>query len=33
VVSDIHAEMASTGLELGAEHWQQKEAAAVHCYT
>jgi hypothetical protein len=33
VVSDVDAEMASTGLELEAEHWQWMEAAAAHRYT
>jgi hypothetical protein len=33
VVSDVDADTASTGLELKAEHWQQTEAAAAHCYT
>ena len=32
-VSDVEADMASTGLELKAEHWQRKEAAAAHRYT
>jgi hypothetical protein len=32
-VSDVDAETASTGLELEAEHWQRKEAAAAHRYT
>ena len=29
IVSDVEADMASTGLELEAEHWRQKEAAAA----
>jgi hypothetical protein len=33
VVSDVDVETASTGLELEAEHWQQKEAAAARRYT
>jgi hypothetical protein len=33
VVSDIDVDTASKGLELEAEHWQQKEAAAACCYT
>jgi hypothetical protein len=33
VVSDIDADMASTGLELEAKHWQRKEAAAARRYT
>jgi hypothetical protein len=33
VVSDVDVEMASTGLELEAEHWQWGEAAATRCYT
>ena len=33
VVSDVKVDTASTGLELEAEHWQQKEAAAARRYT
>jgi hypothetical protein len=33
IVSDIDANTASTGLELEAEHWQRKEAAAARRYT
>jgi hypothetical protein len=33
VVLDVGVEIASTGLELEAEHWQQKEAAAACRYT
>jgi hypothetical protein len=33
VVPDVDAETASARLELKAEHWQRKEAAAAHCYT
>jgi hypothetical protein len=33
IVSDVESDMASTGLELEAEHWQRKEAAAAHRYT
>jgi hypothetical protein len=32
IVSDVEADTASTGLELEAEHWQRKEAAAARCY-
>jgi hypothetical protein len=33
IVSDVEAKTALTGMELEAEHWQQKEAAAAHRYT
>jgi hypothetical protein len=33
VVSEVEADTASTGLELEAKHWQQKEAAAARRYT
>jgi hypothetical protein len=33
LVSDVDPDTASTGLELEAEHWQRKEAAAARCYT
>jgi hypothetical protein len=33
ILSDVEADMASTGLELKAEHWQQKEATAACRYT
>jgi hypothetical protein len=33
IVSDVEADTASTGLELEAEHWQWKEAAAARRYT
>jgi cell division protein ZapA (FtsZ GTPase activity inhibitor) len=33
IVSDVEANTASTGLELEAEHWQRKEAAAARRYT
>jgi hypothetical protein len=33
IVSDVKADTASTGPELEAEHWQQKEAAAARWYT
>jgi hypothetical protein len=33
IVLDFEADMASTGQELKAEHWQRKEAAAACCYT
>jgi hypothetical protein len=33
VILDVDAETASTGLELEAEQWQRKEAAAAHRYT
>jgi hypothetical protein len=33
IVSDVEADTASTGLELEAEHWQRKEAAAARRYT
>jgi hypothetical protein len=33
IVSDVEADMASTGLELKAEHWQRKEAAVACRYT
>jgi hypothetical protein len=33
IVSDVDADTASTGLELEAEHWQRKEAAAARHYT
>jgi hypothetical protein len=33
IVSDVEANTASIGLELEAEHWQQKEAEAARRYT
>jgi hypothetical protein len=33
IISDVEADTASTGLELEAEHWQRKEAAAARRYT
>jgi hypothetical protein len=33
IISDVDADTASMGLELEAEHWQWKEAAAVRHYT
>jgi hypothetical protein len=33
IVSDVEADTASTGLEIEAEHWQRKEAAAARRYT
>jgi hypothetical protein len=33
IISDVEADMASTGLELEAEHWQRKDAMAARCYT
>jgi uncharacterized protein YueI len=33
VILDVDAETVSTRLELEAEHWQQKEAAATCHYT
>jgi hypothetical protein len=33
IISDVEANTASTGLELEAEHWQWKEAAAACRYT
>jgi hypothetical protein len=33
VISDVNADTVSMGLELEAEHWQRKEAAAARHYT